>query len=127
MKNYGLLMAKVSRALKPGGKLFVHMFAHRTMPYDYEKGWMATHFFSGGTMLSADMLLYFQHHLKVQRQWWINGMRYSRTCEHWLSSTVANRKRMWPHLVETYRGDGQAATWYNRWQVFYMACSELFA
>lgn len=34
---------------------------------------------------------------------------------------------MWPHLVETYGGEKEAATWYNRWQVFYMACSELFA
>lgn len=34
MKNYRLLMAKVGRTLKPGGKLFVHIFAHKTTPYD---------------------------------------------------------------------------------------------
>lgn len=38
---------------------------------------------------------------------------------------LANKQKMWPHLVETY-GD-QAGTWWNRWQIFYMACSELFA
>ncbi|KAM4055965.1 mycolic acid cyclopropane synthetase domain-containing protein [Hirsutella rhossiliensis] len=127
MKNYELLMAKISRALKPGGKLFVHMFAHKTTPYDYEEGWMTTHFFTGGTMPSADLLLYFQRHLTVQRQWWVNGTHYSRTCEQWLSSMIANKKQMWPHLVETYGGESEAMTWYNRWQVFYMACSELFA
>lgn len=31
MKNYELLMAKISRALKPGWKLFVHIF--RTQDY----------------------------------------------------------------------------------------------
>ncbi|RDA92278.1 hypothetical protein CP533_5486 [Ophiocordyceps camponoti-saundersi (nom. inval.)] len=126
MKNYELLMAKMSRALKPGGKLFVHMFAHRTTPYDYEEGWMTTHFFSGGTMPAADLLLYFQEHLQVERQWWVNGMHYSRTCEDWLSSMMAKKRQLMPHLIETY-GDEKALTWYNRWLVFYMACSELFA
>ena len=37
MKNLDLLMAKVARALKPGGKLFVHVFNHRTTPYDIDQ------------------------------------------------------------------------------------------
>lgn len=48
MKNYQLLLAKVARALKPGGKLFVHIFAHRSTPYDFESGWMTEQFFTGG-------------------------------------------------------------------------------
>ncbi|SPN98876.1 related to N-methyltransferase [Cephalotrichum gorgonifer] len=126
MKNYELLMAKIARALKPGGKLFVHIFAHKSTPYDYEEGWMTTHFFTGGTMLSADLLLFFQRHLRVQRVWWVDGKHYSRTCEHWLERTISNKKKMWPGLCDTY-GEENARAWHNRWQVFYMAYSELFA
>lgn len=126
MKNYELLMAKVARALKPGGKLFVHIFAHVTSPYDFEDGWMSTHFFSGGTMPSADLLLFFQRDLKLERQWWVSGTHYAKTCEDWLSKMTMNKKIIWPHLSETY-GEKDAAKWYNRWQIFYMACAELFA
>ncbi|KAK3180278.1 hypothetical protein K4F52_008364 [Lecanicillium sp. MT-2017a] len=126
MKNYERLMAKVSSWLKPGGKLFVHIFTHHDTPYDFEDGWMATHFFTGGTMPSADLLLYFQRDLTLQKQWWVNGKHYSKTCEDWLSLLVGNKTQIWPHLVETY-GEQDAGTWFNRWQVFYLACAELFA
>lgn len=39
---------------------------------------------------------------------------------------IKNKKKLWPHLVDTY-GAENASMWYSRWQIFYMACSELFA
>lgn len=126
MKNYRLLMAKVSRALKPNGKLFVHIFAHAETPYDFEDGWMSRHFFTGGTMPSADLLHFFQDDLSLSRQWWVSGKHYARTCEDWLQKMNASRKEIWPHLEQTY-GSDKAAMWFYRWQIFYMACAELFA
>ncbi|RAR06880.1 putative proteinSAM-dependent methyltransferase [Stemphylium lycopersici] len=125
MKNYQLLLRKVATALKPGGKLFVHIFAHCTTPYDFEGGWMTEHFFTGGTMPSADLLLFFQDDLRVKQQWWVSGMHYSKTCEDWIVTMLKNKESIWKGLIETYGEEG-ALTWWNRWQVFYLACSELF-
>jgi cyclopropane fatty-acyl-phospholipid synthase-like methyltransferase len=126
MKNYQQLLGKVARALKPGGKLFVHIFAHRDCPYDFEGGWMSEHFFTGGTMPSADLLLWFQDELVVRKQWWVSGRHYARTCEDWLAKMCASKEELWPGLEETY-GKEKAGVWWYRWQVFYLACAELFA
>ncbi|KAJ2900184.1 hypothetical protein MKZ38_002543 [Zalerion maritima] len=126
MKNYSALMSKVSSCLKPGGRLFVHMFAHKDTPYDYEEGWMTRNFFQGGTMPSRDLLLWFQQELKVKGSWWVSGKHYSRTCEDWLAKMLGQKKEIWGDLVKTYGGEDGARIWWNRWQVFYLACSELF-
>lgn len=126
MKNYELLLAKVNTLLKPSGKLFVHLFAHKDTPYDFESGWMTEHFFTGGTMPSADLMLYFQRDLQVKQQWWVSGQHYAKTSNDWLKKMTASRKEIWPHLEATY-GKDEALRWFHRWQVFYMACAELFA
>lgn len=126
-KNYDLLMAKTSRALRPGGQFLLHVFCHRDTPYHFADGWMARHFFTGGTMPSADLMLYFQQgDLKVRRHWWIEGRHYNRTIECWLRNFVANREGPWPGLCETYGGEEEARVWFRRWQVYYLACAEMF-
>ncbi|CAK4018514.1 (S)-coclaurine N-methyltransferase [Lecanosticta acicola] len=126
MKNYESLLSKVATLLKPSGRLFVHLFAHKSSPYDFDSGWMTDHFFTGGTMPSADLLLYFQKDLKLERQWWVNGKHYAKTCNDWLKTMNANKGKLWPALEETY-GKSEVKRWFYRWQVFYMACAELFA
>lgn len=128
MKNYELLLAKIHTLLKPSGKLFIHYFAHKNTPYDFETGWMTEHFFTGGTMPSADLLHYFQRDLKLEKQWWVSGTHYAKTCEDWFArmSERKQREAMWGELERTY-GKGETWRWFYRWQVFYLACAELFA
>lgn len=36
VQNYQQLMAKIARWLRPGGKLFVHIFSHKDVAYHFE-------------------------------------------------------------------------------------------
>jgi cyclopropane fatty-acyl-phospholipid synthase-like methyltransferase len=126
MKNYQLLLSKIARVLRPGGKLFVHMFAHHSTPYNLEPGWLTDHFLANGTMLSADLLLYFQDDLQVKRQWWVNGMHYAKTCEDWLTKMWGKKKEIENSLRERY-GEERVITQWNWWQTFCIAYAELFA
>lgn len=129
MKNYEKLMAGVASWLKPGGKLFVHIFTHRDLAYHFvaesEEDWMAEHFFTGGQMPSDSTLLYFQDDLRIEGHWRIDGTHYEKTSNAWLANMDANREEILPILAETY-GEKEVTRWWVRWRVFYMACAELW-
>lgn len=132
MKNYQALLKKVSSWMAPGGKLFVHIFVHATMPYHFEveseEDWMSKYFFTGGTMPSLDLLLYFQDDFMIRNHWYVNGTHYSRTLEDWLVRHDRHRKQILEVFKDAYAGcpDGEGSVWFYRWRIFYMACSELF-
>ncbi|WP_199139282.1 SAM-dependent methyltransferase [Pedobacter sp. ASV12] len=129
MRNYQLLLAKVASFLKPDGKLFVHIFTHRTLAYKYEvvdeTDWMSKYFFTGGIMPSNHLLFYFNDHLQVSEHWVVNGTHYGRTSEAWLANMDRHKKEIMPILQETY-GPKNAVKWWVYWRLFYMACAELF-
>ncbi|WP_438395056.1 SAM-dependent methyltransferase [Caballeronia sp. DA-9] len=129
MKNYRLLLSKISGWMREDAKLFVHVFAHRTLAYHFEvkdgSDWMSKYFFTGGTMPSESLLLHFQDDLTIDRQWWLSGTHYERTANHWLENLDAARDELMPLLVQTY-GAADAPVWFQRWRMFYMAVAELF-
>ncbi|KAF5355488.1 hypothetical protein D9758_006352 [Tetrapyrgos nigripes] len=140
MKNYQVLLKKIASWLRPSSSsspddeslLFIHIFCHRITPYHFEEGdgWMARNFFSGGTMPSHDLLLYFQDDLTLIRSWYLPGTHYSRTLEAWLKLQDKNAKEGLKELREDAVSKGKDAVEgekaFNRFRVFYMACSELF-
>lgn len=129
MRNYREMFRRIHDWLVPGGRFFMHIFCHRTTPYEFvdqgDDDWMSRHFFSGGIMPSEDLPLRFQDHLKIRNTWRWSGEHYEKTANAWLRNMDLRRERVWPILVDTY-GAENAVQWWMRWRVFFMACAELF-
>jgi cyclopropane-fatty-acyl-phospholipid synthase len=129
MRNYETLLGRIGRWLRPGGKLFVHIFAHQTLMYPFETegddNWMGRHFFTGGLMPASDTLLWFQRDLRIEQRWHVDGTHYERTANHWLLNQDSRRDQVMDTLVRAY-GQKTAALWFQRWRMFWMSCAELF-
>jgi cyclopropane-fatty-acyl-phospholipid synthase len=129
MRNYGELFRRIDDWLLPDGRFFMHIFCHRTTPYEYQdKGpsdWMSRHFFSGGIMPSANLPLRFTENLIIDEQWHWNGKHYVKTCNAWLDNMDQNKDAIMPVLAKCY-GAWNASLWWQRWRIFFMACAELF-
>jgi cyclopropane-fatty-acyl-phospholipid synthase len=133
VRNYREVFALLRSALKSGGKLFLHVFCHKHHPYLFdprggsapEADWMERHFFSGGVMPSLDLYLYFADGLEVESQWAVNGQHYQRTALAWLQRMRAHKPAVRALFIQVY-GRRKWRLWWVRWQLFFLACAELF-
>jgi cyclopropane-fatty-acyl-phospholipid synthase len=129
MRNWDEIFRRIHSWLLPGGRFFMHVFVHRSVPYAFEvkdeSDWMSQFFFTGGMMPSDDMAVHFQNHLQMVRRWRWDGTHYEKTSNAWLANVDARRAEVMPVLARTY-GPEQAELWFQRWRIFFMACAELF-
>ena len=128
MANWTTLLARVRSWLNADGRLFVHVFTHRSQPYRFDKAdksdWIAQHFFTGGIMPSRGLIAQFPESFSLEQQWHWSGRHYQQTAVHWLENFDANLPRIDQLLRDVY-GD-LAPLWRRRWRLFYLATAGLF-
>ena len=128
LRNYKLILNSLNHALKPDGKLFIHIFCHKKLTYLYEMknnlDWMTKYFFQGGIMPSKDIFQYFEGELEMINQWDINGNHYSKTCKAWLKNHYKNKKKILDIFDKHY---DEPKIWFNRWRIFFLSCEAFFA
>ena len=128
MKNYDILLNKISNWLKDNGKLFVHIFTHKNFSYHFEtegkNDWMGKYFFTGGIMPSHNLLDHFNNDLKIVKNWIVEGTHYHRTAESWLDNMDQNKDKISDIFKLTYGRNH--IKWRVYWRIFFMACSELW-
>ncbi len=128
MANWAALLARVRLWLRPEGRLFLHVFSHRSAPYRFDHGeradWIARHFFTGGIMPSHGLIRQFSHLFAVEDEWRWSGRHYARTADAWLANYDARAAEILPILLAVY-GD-QAGLWRRRWRLFFLATAGLF-
>ncbi len=129
MRDWPQLLTRADEWLKDDGRMFIHVFCHARHAYTYEtagtSNWMGRHFFTGGIMPSYDLMAEVRSPLTVARRWWMDGTHYQRTAEAWRLNLEGRRDDVMRVLREHYGGKA-AATWYQRWRLFFLACEELF-
>ena len=129
MANWRALLTRVRSWLKADGRLFIHVFTHRTGSYRFDAAdktdWIAQHFFTGGLMPGHGLIRQFPDLFTVEDEWRWSGEHYRRTAEDWLALFDTRLAEIDPILTQVY-GAENLALWRRRWRLFFLATSGLF-
>ena len=128
MSNWRALLQRISSWVKPDGRLFLHVFTHRTRSYRFDRDdpadWIAQHFFTGGIMPSHDLPHRFGDLFQVADEWRWSGIHYRRTALDWLANFDRSVDRIGPIFRNVYGPD--ASLWQRRWRLFFLSTAGLF-
>lgn len=130
LRNHAELFRRIAGWLVPDGRLFCHVFTHRSVAYTFDDrgddDWMARHFFTGGMMPSDSLFTYYQDDLALDHHWRVNGRHYAQTARWWLRNLDAHRDQALAIFAKDMP-PVEAARMVQRWRMFFMACEELWA
>lgn len=128
LSNWRSVLDRVRRWLAEDGRLFLHIFSHRSHAYRFDHhdqtDWIAQHFFTGGLMPSHRLIERVTDSFRVEGIWRWSGEHYRRTARDWLANFDRNAPRIDIVLAEVYGAD--AALWRRRWRLFYLATAGMF-
>ncbi|WP_292071607.1 SAM-dependent methyltransferase [Brevundimonas sp. UBA7534] len=128
MANWRALLTRARRWLAPEGRMFIHVFSHRTTPYRFDSSdrsdFIAQHFFTGGVMPSHGLMRQYADLFEIEQDWRWSGVHYQRTALDWLANMDGQPEAVGRIMRDVY-GD-QAQLWTRRWRRFYLATAGLF-
>lgn len=128
MANWRALLTRARDWLAPDGRMFIHVFSHRTTPYRFEvsdqSDFIAQHFFTGGVMPSHGLMRQYADLFEVEDEWRWSGAHYQKTALNWLDNMDAQPDAVSRIMRDVY-GD-EARLWTRRWRRFYLATAGLF-
>lgn len=128
MSNWKTLLQRARGWVRDDGRLFLHVFSHRSTAYRFDHAdkadWIAQYFFTGGVMPSHGLVREFSDSFVVEADWRWSGEHYERTALDWLDNFDRNRGAIHAIFSETY--GPEAALWMRRWRMFFLATAGLF-
>jgi cyclopropane-fatty-acyl-phospholipid synthase len=128
MSNWRGLLERVRAWLKPDGRMFIHIFAHRSTPHrfdhDEDADWIGRYLFTGGIMPSRGLITHFPDLFEVEADWIWNGRHYELTALDWLANFDANAVEISRILKGVY--GAEANVWFKRWRLILLATAGLF-
>ena len=119
MRNWAELLRSISTWLEPDGRLFVHVFTQRRLPYLFQGTWAAERFFTAGLMPSHDLMAFFQRDLELERRWVVPGTHYARTLQAWLANLDGRRDE----ALRLLGGDRRLLA---TWRLFLISTDEIW-
>src|SRR5229473_8513679 len=126
--NWRQLMTRVRSWLAADGRVFMHIYTHRSGAYRFDRAdgedWIAPHFFSDGVMPSHHLIRQYSDLFEVEKEWRWSGAHYQRTAHDWLGNFDSHRDEIEAILCEVYGND--TALWMRRWRWFLLATAGLF-
>eukprot|EP00614_Pseudopedinella_elastica_P000282 CAMPEP_0172602146 /NCGR_PEP_ID=MMETSP1068-20121228/22361_1 /TAXON_ID=35684 /ORGANISM="Pseudopedinella elastica, Strain CCMP716" /LENGTH=363 /DNA_ID=CAMNT_0013403425 /DNA_START=15 /DNA_END=1106 /DNA_ORIENTATION=- len=124
-KDYARCFEAMANVLRDEGKCFVQILCHREYTYFMNNDdWMGRNFFTGGTIPSTKLFLFFTEHLVVDESWYLSGSLYARTLDAWLSAMHASRRK----IKQVFAANGYKSPTYEfqKWRMFYLMSSVSF-
>jgi cyclopropane-fatty-acyl-phospholipid synthase len=128
MANWPALLGRIRGWMEPDGRVFIHVFTHRSTPYRFDvadkSDWIAQHFFTGGVMPSHGLMAQFPDLFEVEADWRWSGEHYRRTALDWLANYDRHAGEIGEVLRVVY--GPKAWLWGHRWRLFFLSVAGLF-
>jgi len=126
-RNYYLAFKAMSEVLKEDtGRVFIQILCHREYTYFMnEDDWMGRNFFTGGTIPSTKLFMFFNDHLAIDDTWYVSGRQYSKTLDSWLHQMTKKRSEV--ENIFRKAGYKNPELEFQKWRMFYLMSSVSFS